>query len=675
LEELYYTTGQTTSNTSTVPARYTYSNLASLSLTGGSSGNTFYVFGTTADTPTTIAAGSGPDQVNLGDATHVLDAIHTLTVNGALNTLMTVDDESNVGTSILGFYQWVSTPVYNITDLAINRSNTVVESVRGGQEVSSTTYPSTIDYADLGSLTFKGGQNRTVWNISSTANNMSTVIDAGMGIDLPDGTHEGDAVTVGDSQNFLMNTNNLTVHGGNGTTLTLDDRANQNTSTPEFGSDNTLDVDRTATFTLADGSVIHSDVVSEVEEPSSTTLFTDPPVVSNFYYDHIAGLTVMGGSSGNIYDVVSTTAGMMTTIDGGSGDDTFSVSSSGSTLDPIAGPVTLDGQGGNNQLTVSDAGNSSNEWYEVYASTITRATGSDPSTPTQTINYSNFATVNLYGGSGQDGMAAESTTAGTTTNIDTNSGINYDELFVSNNSDTMDDIQGPVNFHGNHDDLLFLVDDLNTTGHTYTLDTSMTQRDGIAPISYSGVNELVLEAGDNPYTPPSPDTVNVYGTPANALTVVAVGTGDTVIVGRPVDTGGRTMQDIQGTFRVQSISTEAANVVYDDSGDTNTAARTVSFEGVPYEGITDYEVDGLAPTTIQLGVGTGSSISFVGSAADETFAVQALPQRVNISLNGGGGYNVLDYSSFTGGDVSVDLSAGTATGFSNGISNIQNYIE
>jgi Ca2+-binding RTX toxin-like protein len=60
----------------------------------------------------------------------------------------------------------------------------------------------------------------------------------------------------------------------------------------------------------------------------------------------------------------------------------------------------------------------------------------------------------------------------------------------------------------------------------------------------------------------------------------------------------------------------------------------------------------------------------VGGTGNKSFALQTPPTGVQLSIDGGGGTNWLDYSAYTTG-VSVNLAAGTATDLA-AIRNIQN---
>src|SRR5262249_15940979 len=125
-----------------------------------------------------------------------------------------------------------------------------------------------------------------------------------------------------------------------------------------------------------------------------------------------------------------------------------------STLDPIQGPVTVNGAG-NTTLNVNDAGTSSHEWYDISASQVLRfpwTFGQPLGNPTQTINYFNVGLVKIYGGGAGDVFRTDSTLPGTTVSLNGGdsgpNGKGDNEFIVLNAADTLDDIHGPVAIHG-----------------------------------------------------------------------------------------------------------------------------------------------------------------------------------------------------------------------------------
>src|SRR5262249_6500214 len=133
--------------------------------------------------------------------------------------------------------------------------------------------------------------------------------------------------------------------------------------------------------------------------------------------------------------------------------------------------------------------------------------------------------------------------------------------------------------------------------------------------------------------------------------------------------GHHTLQNILSTLLVvasTSATGQGASVLIDDSGNPSTAARTVTFANDPF----GYRIRNLAPGDLYLRPGNGSLVTITGNGGNETFAFQDLPANMQMTLDGGGGTNTLDYSQYVG-NATVDLPLGVATGLA-GITNIQN---
>jgi hypothetical protein len=288
--------------------------------------------------------------------------------------------------------------------------------------------------------------------------------------------------------------------------------------------------------------------------------------------------------------------------------------------------VTVNGNGGNTTLNVNDGGTASSEYYAVYSTQVFRTpdiSGQPLGSPTQTINYHNLGSVNVYGAGAGDLFGIGGTQAGTSVAV--YGGYNgvpggYNQFIVTNASDTMDDIHGPLAIHGGGRFYVMSFDDgLNTVGHTYTLTATDVKRDDLADITYDGVGEAILATGDNPHfghSPPS--TVNVLSTAPNVYMTVATGAGDTINLGMPTGNGStKTLQYFQGPLRAEigEYVTGAGTVVVDDSGDPS------SHPQVTYQKYDQYDtvLSGLAgplanPQPIYFEVGPTSNVSLLGGS-------------------------------------------------------------
>jgi hypothetical protein len=299
-------------------------------------------------------------------------------------------------------------------------------------------------------LTLNTGQQANVITVASTAVGTSTTVNAGPG---------GDQVNVTpQTQDLDALASPLTVNGaGAKTSLVINDQANPYSA---LGS-NQYEID--------------NNVVLRTR--FTTTLFGLPFVAKiPMYYSNVANLTLNAGQQANVITVRSSADGTSSIINAGAGGDTVNIGSATNTLDPILGPVSVYGQA-NTTLNVYDQGTSSQQAYAVSATQITRTPANAPASPTQTINYFNMASVNLYGGSAADGWNVYSSSAGTTTALYSSGGgiSNANEFVVHDSAGTLDSIQGPLALHGGGTyDFAIPYDAVNTIGHTLHPDHRQT---------------------------------------------------------------------------------------------------------------------------------------------------------------------------------------------------------
>src|SRR5262249_18751119 len=142
-----------------------------------------------------------------------------------------------------------------------------------------------------------------------------TVIQAGNGT-----AAQRDQVQVGDASHNLDGVHDLTVHGGTGTTLLLDDEANRDQTFLDEIPGFTIERQSRPVDQVTDGAVVRTNNRTDVEhDTTGKVVGSDPldPLVATVGYSGLAGLTVQGGHSGNKFDVQSTAAGTPVTITGG----------------------------------------------------------------------------------------------------------------------------------------------------------------------------------------------------------------------------------------------------------------------------------------------------------------------------------------------------------------------
>jgi parallel beta-helix repeat protein len=303
-----------------------YTGLAGLTVAGGQVGAyTYQVNSTAGANSVTINAASPADSVTVGDASDNLSTIGTLTVQGNGNTTLKVDDSGNLLTVIgSSVYLPVSTQ-YAVGAQQLTRSATLVILAGPPFDPPIQSLSSTINYSGLNGLTITGGplgvysyqvnstggtKNLTIsggpvpntFTVEGTSAGTSTTINAGS---------KADVITVGGADNSLDPIQgSITVKGQGGSdTLTVNDQGSS----------------AAHTYTLTDGSLSR----------------TGAAVIT---YVTLGTLTVSGGSGGNTFQLQTTAAGPLTTLNSGAGDDTFVFT------DQAVVRGMLDGQGGYDTL-------------------------------------------------------------------------------------------------------------------------------------------------------------------------------------------------------------------------------------------------------------------------------------------------------------------------------------
>jgi hypothetical protein len=592
---------------------YAPSQIAGVTVDGGPNGNTFNVQGTAANLTTTINGGFGGDTVNVTPQGQNLEAIlGTLNVKGPFiaNTNLVIDDQAN--SSTIG-----GSSTYEVDSNVVYRNNT-----------TSTHVP--IYYSNLSTLTLNVGQRRAnTINVESTASSDITTINAGAA---------GDTVNVApQSHNLESIRGGLNINGPSAanTSLVIDDQSNSYTI---YGS-HTYEVKNNA-----------------VSRNNTTFTFNTSvlPWSVPIDYSRIASLTLNVGQQANTVNVDSTAAGATTTVKTGSVGDTVNVGGSTHTLDPIQGTVNIQGGSGHNTLNIDDASNNNSEVYTVQITQFTRSpwvVGQASGSPTQTINYSQMAYLNVRGGTNVDSWGAYSTASGTTTSLYSNSGAPFtgNKFWVENLSGTLDGILGPLVLHAGHAaDILLVHDNMNSASHTYTLSTGEIQRDGMANITYDpGFVYAAVYAANSPFGHPTPNTINLLSLGPISMPIVA-GAGDTVNVGQ-----SHSMARILGT---PILSGQPKQVVFDDTADPQ-YGRTIIFNNDGYE----WGISGLAPGRIYFGLNGPSSAKILGGSPapgfhlGNTYNIQSFLPGLNLSIEGGTGNDAFLVQSPAPAGTSVSL--------------------
>jgi hypothetical protein len=601
----------------------------------GTGGNFVAVHQTAA--AITINCG-GQDYVLVGDNNGLQDIQGALTVNGFLY-------ESSLVLSDLG----------DSSDLTFTVTDSTITNLA----------PATIQYSALAILDITTGSGRDGAIVLNTAPTVmihgqplfytSTAIDTGPSGSLVaavDGTQSpltisgATFVTVGNGtvQNIL---GEVVVHHVAGTSpvpLVVDDLIDSQAEQAKLSKGSNSDYEITG---LAPAPIVFGSGVDPTVEsfgPGGTFTVNDTP----------PGAFTTIESSGTV-NVLGTTGDL-----GVQFGSLVDVGSPGNGLDAIQGPIGIHGAA---TLDYLDQGATPGQIlsYTVTADQLSR-------TGTATITYGGIASLNIdaadASSTGFNTFYIETTAPGTTYNV--YSGSSGITEFAVSTASNLDGILGQLNLHGQPgpgaNDFAIVSDFLNTVVHTYTFTAGELQRDGMSPIFYDGLSLWEVFTGQGA------DAVNVLSVGAGTSTVVAASGGTTVTVGTPTAGGGHTLQNILSSLLVSPTYNGGPTVLLDDSGNSSTTARTVTFDNRDLYG---YRIHNLAPGDLFLRGGTGSSVTVKGDGGNQTFAFEDLPPNIPMALDGGSGTNTLDYSQYVG-DVTVELPLGAATGLTGGISGIEN---
>src|SRR5262245_26343511 len=172
----------------------------------------------------------------------------------------------------------------------------------------------------------------------------------------------------------------------------------------------------------------------------------------------------------------------------GDQDDTLVVGTG--LLDSFA-PVTVDGGGGNDSLTLDDSANSSINTYSISTTNVSRTGG-------VTVDYSAMDQVSLTAGTGSDIINVTKTDAGTPVTVSGGSG--NDTITIGSAGNSLDDIKGAVTVNGDGEsggvDRLNIDDQGDTDSNTYKITATTIERAGAGTITYATVEEVILNTAN-----------------------------------------------------------------------------------------------------------------------------------------------------------------------------------
>jgi hypothetical protein len=333
----------------------------SITLNTGNRADFIYVPSTPAEASVTVNAGGGDDTIQVGGFR--LDGIHgSLTVNGGDgNDKLSVEDLAAAAAQ-----------TYTLTATTLNRSGAAP-----------------ITYGSVESLAIYGTGYDDLFTVTSTAAGIPVTIH---------GERGDDTVVVGNNTDGVDDILSSTLSpvlfdGGPGTdSLTVNDQANPYVKGLFAGK---------RTY-----SILSNDRGNSIQAGTASIQ----------YLDGLENLTLNTGNRTNEIDVFGTQVHAVTTVNAGSGDNTFRVTSlSNNAQENILGALTLNGDTGTNQFLIDDTLSSVGPSYNITDTTVTRA-GAAP------ITYSNMSALQITGGQAVKTFSVASTAPGMTVTLNGSAG-------------------------------------------------------------------------------------------------------------------------------------------------------------------------------------------------------------------------------------------------------------
>lgn len=669
---------------------YSADNPSAISLIGQifSNGDNCIINGTSgADTfnitSTSIALGGSPITINYS-------TFHSLTVNGGGGADAFNVNSDSIATSLFdGSYNGTTfTPAGGGASFVVN-ANSQTLAIYGGTATDSFTInnnsgPISINSAiatggtigagnftvnaSSSGMTFTGGAGANVYNVVSNSATL-TIIGQGtsntLNVQANSGTLNVSGGTGTDSFTINANTGSITINGGTGasTYAVTAPPVAAITINGHSGAPGVL------TFTgtpLVDAFSITSTTVNAGTGASIT-------------YGNLTGLVVNGAGNDDTFLVISDST--PTTINAGSGNDTFNVransatgtlqlnpgtgtntvnigsnvpATTGNNLAGILGAITFAG-GGSDLMNVFDTADAT---ARTLGLTETNSTTGLATIAAASITYSGLATLNFQLGTGGNTLSAKATIAGTTTNITLGTGLNTAIIGDSAASVGLSNIAGALNLTGSGSDPLTVDDSASSAARTFSLSANTLTTTGLGTITYTSFNALSVNLSSGG------STITVTNTNANTPTTINGGNqNDTYTVNNDASAltlntgGGGDIVNIQSTSATTDINTQGGGttVYYIGSmapavtgGVTSGIQGPITIAGGVDDTVT---VDNSADTTAnRVGGLTATNISGLGMVAGGITYSGLFNLTINLGSNGNI-FTISDTSAITGTNV------------------------
>jgi hypothetical protein len=409
----------------------------------------------------------------------------------------------------------------------------------------------------------------------------------------------------GTTQNLNAIAGEVVILSGTGSTnVTADDTYNGSTST----------------YTVLDGTV---------ERAGFGGLFIE---------GNYQSLSLIAGYAPENVNVVETPAGSTLDLNGGGGDDTVDIGSTGIGLGDIQGPIDVSNTPYYSQITLNDAGD------PTAHSNVSINNGSIVGLAPAKIDYTTVTndvnSLTIDGNSASDKYNIDG--GSTLTPVTINPGAGTDQVNFESN------LSGTFTVNGAGSNTTVAVTDAASTPQTYTVTSTGLTVTGFT-LSVSSIDSLTLTAGST-----MNNVVNIDGTAAGTPLTINAGSGSTMInVTQTNATGPVIINSSVGDNTIQLSTPTLATNLSGIAGAVDIDAGTGSTSVYAY----DDEMGSTATYSIYDGVvlragfgglfisGSYQSLYLTVGYAPENVNVIETPAGSTLNLNGAGGDDTVDIGS------------------------------
>jgi hypothetical protein len=328
-------------------------------------------------------------------------------------------------------------------------------------------------------------------------------------------------------------------------------------------------------------------------------------------------------------------------INAGPGDDTFNVSSSAQDLDTLSSPLTVNGGGGSNVLSVNDQRADEGTIYSITSATIERS-GDTSSVSSVSIGYSGVQSVTVNSGNHRNQVFVKSLAQGT--NLIIRAGTGNDTVVAGNATNGVGDIRGFLDVFGAplSSTTVILDDTANTSPRNFTVERTRVTFGNPGHVGYSGIQHLDLNGGSGG------NDFALFETPLGLLTTINAGTGSDSV--RAIGIGQ--ISTLQGSILVNGQGNTTFAVFDQDTPTPQTYTLSGTATGASIARSGGFFATANGVRSLIVNGGSGGNF-FQGNQ----FVVAAVPSITPVTLNASGDFNTL-----TGPSIGAGIVSWTITG-------------